>query len=82
MEDLLNDLQSAFEREGYALEDVSHNRTQVRIVLQETGLAAEDLRATVTEIAGDDATLGINVTTESIEGQDDMRTVVTFRHRP
>ena len=82
MEELLSDLQTAFEDQGYTVEDVSTNRQQVRIVLREADAAATEGRSIPADVAGEDAVMGVDVTTESVEGSDEVRTVVTFRHRP
>ncbi|WP_181687340.1 hypothetical protein [Halorhabdus salina] len=81
MEELLTNLRTAFEAQGYTVEDVSTNRKQVRIALREDDAQATEIRPIPAEVAGEDAVMGVNVTTESVEGGEDVRTVVTFRDR-
>jgi hypothetical protein len=82
MDELQPALRTAFEEQGYTVEDVSTNRQQVRIALREADAAATEVRSIPADVAGEDAVMGVNVTTESVEGGDEVRTVVTFRHRP
>lgn len=79
MATLQEELQSAYEDAGYDVGEVSENRDLVRIVLIEDA-GAEDVRPIVTDVVGDDA-LGIDVTSESVEGHAGVNTVVSFRHR-
>ena len=81
MEQLLDDLRAAFEERDFTVEDVSRNRRQVRIALLAADAPATELRSVPVDVAGEDAVMGVNVTTETVEGTDDVRTVVTFRHR-
>lgn len=82
MDELLAALRAAFEEQGYTVEDVSTNRQQVRIALREGDAAATEVRSIPADVVGEDAVMGVNVTTESVEGGDEVQTVVTFRHRP
>ncbi|QGN08096.1 hypothetical protein Hrd1104_12855 [Halorhabdus sp. CBA1104] len=82
MDELLATLKAAFEEQDYTVEDVSTNRQQVRVALREADAAATELRSIPADVAGEDAVMGVDVTTESIEGGEEVRTVVTFRHRP
>ncbi|QSG04755.1 hypothetical protein [Halapricum desulfuricans] len=81
MDDQLSALETAFEDGGYAVLEVTRNRNQVRAVLEEDRADAEQVRAIAADAFADDDLLGVNVTTESIEGQDGMNTVVTCRVR-
>ena len=82
MEDILTALEDAYADSGYDVADVSRNRSQVRVVLLDEDAAASDLREIVTAVAGEDAVLGLDVTTDTVEGHDGMNTVVTFQYRP
>mgnify|MGYP006279953385 CR=1 FL=1 len=81
MSDVEDDLRAAFASEGYEVGEVSSNRDRVRIVLLTESGEADRLRAVVHETVGEDGVLGLNVTTESVEGQDAVQTVVSFRNR-
>lgn len=81
MDELLADLRTAFEEEGYDVADVSRNRDRVRVVLLAEGANAEPLRSITYSVVDEEAVLGLDVTTESVEGQEGMNTVVSFRHR-
>ncbi|MFW5956424.1 MAG: hypothetical protein ACOCQY_03370 [Halorhabdus sp.] len=82
MAQLLDDLRAAFEDRGFTVEDVTRNRRQVRVTLLEADAPATELRSVPADVAGEDAVMGVNVTTEPIEGSNEVRTVVAFRHRP
>ena len=75
------ELRDAFESAGYDGGEVSTNRDRVRVALQVEGAKAHRLRDVVTDTVGEDSVMGLNVTTESVEGQDAVQTVVTFRNR-
>lgn len=81
MDDQLTALETAFEDSGYDVIDVARNRNQIRIILGEDRADAEQLRSIPAEVFDDADLLGVNVTTESVEGQDGMNTVVTCRVR-
>lgn len=81
MSDLHDDLRATFEEAGHDVAEVSTNRDRIRVVLREEGADAEALRALVTDAVGAARVLGLNVTTESVGGRDELGTVVTFRHR-
>ncbi|MEF8825755.1 MAG: hypothetical protein V5A34_03795 [Halapricum sp.] len=81
MDEQLQSLQDAFEDNDYDVLEVSRNRSQVRVVLGEGGAEAADLRSVTYEGIDEADVLGVNVTTESVEGQDGMNTVVTVRMR-
>jgi hypothetical protein len=77
----LSDLRAAFENEGYEVGDVSRNRGRVRVVIVEEGAPAEELRSIAEWVAEDTDIFGLQVTSESVDGQPGMNTVVTFRER-
>jgi hypothetical protein len=81
MSDATDDLRDAFEAEGYEVGEVSTNRDRVRVALMAEGAEADTLRAIVHDAVGDDDVMGLNVTTENVEGQDVVQTVVSFRDR-
>jgi hypothetical protein len=80
MSELQADLRTAFEDEGYDVDDVTVNRDQVRIVLLAEGESASDLEAITYDVVDEDDVLTMNVTTEQVDGQG-LSTVVSFRHR-
>lgn len=82
MDEILADLREAFEINDYEVGDVSRNRSRIRVVLLEGGADAEVLRAITDEVVGSDAMLGLNITTESVDGHEGMNTVVSFQYRP
>lgn len=77
----LSELRAAFEAEGYEVGDVSRNRDRVRVVVVEEGAPAEELRAITETAVGEGDLFGLNVASESADGQDGTNTVVTFRVR-
>lgn len=77
----LSALRAAFENEGYEVGDVSRNRDQVRVVIVEEGAPAEELRSIAEWVAEDTDIFGLQVASESVDGQPGMNTVVTFRER-
>jgi hypothetical protein len=82
MSELQDELRAAFEDRGYEIGEVSTNRDTIRVVVLDEGAEATDLRSIATDVVDEDEMLALNVTTESIDGQDRMGTVVSFRHRP
>jgi len=82
MDDVLKTLRDAYEENGYDVADVTRNRSQVRVVLREAGVNAEELRAIANDVVDEEDVLGLEVTTESSGGQDQLTTVITFRYRP
>ena len=82
MSDVTDALREAYEADGYAVSSVADNRGQLRVVLRDDGPDAEALRRIATETCGDDAVVGLDVTTESTAGDEAVHTVVSFRHRP
>ena len=80
MSDLDTLLRDASETADYDVSDVTINRGLVRVVLVgEAG--AEAVRSIVTDVVGEDGAMGVNVTTEAIDGHDGVSTVVSFRKR-
>lgn len=77
----LDDLRAAFESEGYDVADVTRNRRQVRVEILDDEASGEQLREITEDVIDEDDVLGLDVSTESSEGQDAMTTVVTFRYR-
>ncbi len=76
-----DDLRDAFEQAGYEVGEITTNRKQLRVILHEEGAESDKLRDVVNDVYGEDGVLGLNVTTESVEGQDAVQTVVSFRAR-
>lgn len=81
MAELDADLETAFESEGYDVAEISHNRKQVRVEILDDEASAEDLRAITDGVVDEDDVLGLDISTESVEGQNEMTTVVSFRYR-
>lgn len=81
MSTVTEQLREAFENSGYDVGEVSQNRDSVRVAVMEEGAEADQVRAIVTDTLDEESVLGLNVTTESVEGQDAVQTVVSFRHR-
>ncbi len=82
MSELHDELRAAFEDSGYEVGEVSRNRETIRVVVLDEDAEAVDLRSIATDVVTEDDMLALNVTTESVDGQDRMGTVVSFRHRP
>lgn len=80
MEELTDALRAAFE-EQYGLGEVSVNRNRVRVAVRDPEASAEELRAITHDVVDEDDVLGLNVTTESADGGDEVVTVVSFRYR-
>ncbi|MEF8784895.1 MAG: hypothetical protein V5A45_03100 [Haloarculaceae archaeon] len=81
MSDVMEKLRTTFEDNGYEVGEVTTNRDRVRVALLTEGAQADQLREIVHGTVGESNVLGLNVTTESVEGQDAVRTVVSFRNR-
>ena len=79
MSDIADDLRDAFEAAGYEVAGVNRNRDRVRVELLDDRADAAALRDVTTDAVGD-GVVGLDVSTESIEGADGVRTVVSFRH--
>lgn len=82
MTDLEAALRTAYESAGYTVDSVEDNRGQIRVSIQTTSPAVDEIRRITHDVCGDDAVLGFDVTSEALEGDDAVRTVVSFRHRP
>ncbi len=80
MSDVEDELRTAFEADGYEVGGVSTNRERVRVALLVESPEADQLRNIVHETVGEDV-MGLNVKTETVEGQDAVQTVVSFRNR-
>jgi len=80
MEDVTDALRAAFE-EQYDLGEVSVNRNRVRVAVRDPEASAEQLRAITYDVVDEDDVLGLNVSTESADGGDEVVTVVSFRYR-
>jgi hypothetical protein len=81
MGDLAATLRDAFERADYDVDDVTVNRQQVRILLREAGAEADELREVTYGVVDEEDVLGLDVRSESVDGQPEVSTVVTFRTR-
>jgi hypothetical protein len=81
MSEITDDLRDAFEAEDYEVGEVSTNRDRVRVALIVEGAEADTLRGIVHETVDEENVMGLNVTTENVEGQDAVQTVVSFRDR-
>jgi len=82
MSELHETLERAFEDAGYDVVDVSENRDQVRIQLFDEDAAGEEVRRVLHDAVPEDDVMGVNASTEQIEGRGELATVVSFRHRP
>lgn len=81
MSDVTDELRRAFESAGYEVDRVSENRDSIRIAIREDAADAGELRAIATDVCGEAAVLGFDVTHETTAGDDAVGTVVSFRHR-
>ena len=81
MQELTDSLEAAFEEHGYGLGEVSVNRNRVRIAVRDPEASAGELRGIVHDAVDADDVLGLDVTTESASGGDEVVTVVSFRYR-
>lgn len=81
MSELQSQLREAFESAGYAVEDVTENRGQVRVVLRTDDAEAAALREVTYGVVGEDDVLALAIEAESVAGGDDVGTVVSFRYR-
>jgi hypothetical protein len=81
MSDVTAKLRDAFETEGYDVADVSSNRDHVRVTLLAESAEASRLRGIVHDTLGEDSVMGLNVTSENVEGGNAVGTVVSFRDR-
>lgn len=81
MDDPTETLRAAFEEHGYDLGEISTNRDRVRVAVRDPEASADDLRTVTFDAVDEDDVLGLNVTTESVDGGDEVVTVVSFRYR-
>jgi hypothetical protein len=79
MSDIADELRDAFEAAGYEVAGVNRNRDRVRVELLDDRADAAALREVTTDAVGD-GVVGLDVSTESMDGADGVRTVVSFRH--
>lgn len=82
MTDIDAALRDAFEHTDYDLGDVAVNRQQVRVPVLQEGADPDALRAVIEEALGTDAVVSATVSTETIDGEDTIGTVVSFQYRP
>ncbi len=82
MTDIAAAIRDAFEHTDYDLGDVAVNRQQVRVPVLQKGADPDALRELIEEALGADAVVGATVSAETIDGEDTIGTVVSFRHRP
>ncbi len=82
MTELQSALRSAYESAGYDVDSVDDNRGQIRVSLQARSPDVGEIRQITSDVCGEDAVLGFDVTSEAIEDDDAVGTVVSFRHRP
>jgi hypothetical protein len=81
MTDVEADLREAFEAAGFTVAGVSVNRDTVRVSLLEDDAGGEALRDITAEAVGDaDSVRRFDVSTEAIDGRDQLGTVVSFRY--
>jgi hypothetical protein len=73
-------LRTAFSEAGYEVGEIRRNRKQVSVVVTEDDASASALREVVVDTLGEGSVLSLDVTTEST-GDDEITTVVSFRHR-
>ena len=78
MSDSLSELREAFEAQGYEVTNANRNRSRYRVELlgQQSGAALWSIASDTL----DEDLVGLDVSTESLEGADGVRTVVSFRH--
>ena len=79
MSDIADELRDAFEAAGYEVAGVNRNRDRVRVELLDDRPDAAALREVTRDAVGD-GVVGLDVSTESMDGADGVRTVVSFRH--
>lgn len=82
MTDIAAEIRDAFEHTDYDLGDLGVNRRQVRVAVLQEGADPAALRAVIEEALGADTVVGLTVSTETIDGEDAIGTVVSFQHRP
>lgn len=81
MTDVEADLRETFEAEGHTVASVSVNRDTVRVAILDDSAGSEALRTVTEKALGDaDAVRRFDVSTEAIDGRDQLGTVVSFRY--
>jgi hypothetical protein len=78
---VVDELQTAFEAAGYRVSEATQNRNRVRIAVADDEASANTLRTTVTETLGEEAVLGLDVTTDTGGDEATIGTVVSFQYR-
>lgn len=81
MSELQAALREAFEADGHDVAEVSVNRDRVRVVVLEAEADPDELESIVHGVVDPGETMGMNVSAESVDGQDVVGTAVTFRRR-
>jgi len=81
MDDPTESLRAVFGDSQYDVGEISRNRDRIRVAVQDSEASADDLRALAFEAVDEDDVLGLDVTTESVDGGDEVTTVVSFRYR-
>lgn len=71
---------TALEKAGHEVADVTQNRTLTRITIFDESAEADDLSAIVTDALTDEP-LALNVTTEAVDSDDTLGTVISIRQR-
>ena len=79
MSDIAETVREAFEAADYEVASVNRNRDRVRVELLDDRADAAALREVTTDAVGD-GVVGLDVSAESMDGADGVRTVVSFRH--
>jgi hypothetical protein len=82
MSEVTTRLREGFEAAGFAVDDASENRDELRVTLQETTPDASALRGVVEDVLGEEHVLGVDVTSEATADDQAVGTVVSVRHRP
>ena len=80
MEEVKTTLREAFEADGYEIDELSTNRSKVRVSVRDPEASGEELRELTYGALDESDVLGFNVTTEST-ANDEINTVVSFRYR-
>lgn len=81
MEEPATALREGFEDAGFDVTEASVNRGQIRVVLLTEHADASELESIVRSTVDESDLLGVNVTTEAIDGRDAIGTVVSVRRR-
>lgn len=81
MSNVEDELGQAFEDAGHDVGELAVNRQTVRVGVKADDASASALQDIVYSVLDEDEVLGLDVTTESVEGSEDVMTVVSFRYR-